>query len=185
MKNELGEINLIIGERDVGKTILCSNLIENLKFKGYSVAGIISPGIYHDGMKVGITAMNIKSGEQVKLADYSPGWDIENSLRVWRIISDAISWGNDVLNKSIPCDVLIIDEIGYLEFEKNNGWNKSFEILEKNGFKIAFVVVRKCFVESALLHWGKAQIIKIENVEKVDLVSENILHQIEIKLSGE
>lgn len=183
MKNELGKINLISGERGVGKTILCSNLIEKLKFMGYSVAGIISPGIYDNDVKVGITAMNIKSGEQVKLADFSPGWDIENSLRVWRMNSDAIPWGNDVLNKSIPCDVLMIDEIGYLEFEKNSGWNKSFEILEENGFKIAFVVVRKDLVESALTHWEKVQIINIENVEKVDLVSENILHQIEIKLS--
>jgi nucleoside-triphosphatase THEP1 len=182
MKIELGKINLISGERDVGKTILCSNLIENLKFKGYSVAGIISPGIYRDNVKVGITALNIKSGGKVKLADYSPGWDIENPLRIWKMNSDAITWGNDVLEKSIPCDALIIDEIGYLEFEKNSGWNKSFEILKENGFKIAFVVVRIDLVEAALSHWEKARIIKIENGDNVDLVSKIILHQIEISV---
>ena len=183
MKNELGKIILITGERDVGKTILCSTLIEKLKFKGYSVAGIISPGLYNGDVKVGITALDIKSGEKVKLADYSPGWDIENPLRIWKMNSDAISWGNNVLNKSTPCDVLIIDEIGYLEFEKNSGWNKSFEILKQKGFKIAFIVVRIDLMKAALSHWEKAQTVKMENGENVELISKNILHQIEINVT--
>jgi len=183
MNIELDKINIIIGERDVGKTTLCFYLIEKLKCLKYSVAGIISPGRYHDDVKVGINALNIKNGENVKLADYSPGWDIENPLRIWKMNSDAIPWGNDVLNKSIPCDVLIIDEIGYLEFEKGSGWNKSFEILEEKGFKIAFVVVRISLVEAARLHWEKAQILKLENGENIELVSKNILNQIEAKVT--
>jgi nucleoside-triphosphatase THEP1 len=180
MKIELGKINLITGERGVGKTILCSTLIEKMKIKEYSVAGIISPGLYHNDVKVGIKAINIKSGENVKLADYSPGWDTENPLRIWKMNSDAISWGNDVLNNSIPCDVLIIDEIGYLEFEKNSGWNNSFKILREKEFKIAFIVVRIDLMGAALSYWEKAQILKIENGENVGLISNKILHQIEI-----
>ena len=180
MKIELGKINLITGERDVGKTILCSTLIEKMKIKEYSVAGIISPGLYHNDVKVGIEAINIKSGENVKLADYSPGWDIENPLRIWKMNSDAIPWGNDVLNNSIPCDVLIIDEIGYLEFEKNSGWNNSFKILREKEFKIAFIVVRIDLMGAALSYWEKAQILKIESGENVDLISNKIFHQIEI-----
>jgi len=183
MKIESGEIYLISGERDVGKTIFCSKLIPKLKYKGYSVAGIISPGIYHNDVKIGISAISIKSGEIIKLAEYSPGWDIENPLRIWKMNAEAIPWGNDVLIKSIPCDVLIIDEIGYLEFEKNSGWNKTFEILEDKQFKIAFVVVRIDLVKEALSHWGKAQIIKLKNGENVDLISKNILHQIEINIT--
>ncbi len=183
MKIELGKINLIIGERDVGKTTLCFYLIEKLKLLRYSVAGIISPGIYHDEVKVGINALNIMSGEKVKLADYSPGWDIENPLRIWKMNSEAIPWGNDVLKKTIPCDVLIIDEVGYLEFEKNSGWNKSFEILEEKGFKIAFIVVRIDLIEAALSHWEKAQILEIKNGENVDLVTKKILNQIEINVT--
>jgi len=182
MKIKLVKINLITGERDVSKTILCSYLIEKLKFNGYSVAGIISPGIYRDEVKVGINALNIKSGEQVKLADYSPGWDVENPLRIWKMNSDAIPWGNDVLIKSIPCDVLIIDELGYLEFEKNSGWDKSFDILEEKQFKIAFVVVRENLVRAALSHWENAKLIKIKLGDNIELISQKILHQIEIKV---
>jgi nucleoside-triphosphatase THEP1 len=76
--------------------------------------------------------------------------------------------------------VLIIDEIGYLEFEKNSGWNNSFKILREKEFKIAFIVVRIDLMGAALSYWEKAQILKIENGENVGLISNKILHQIEI-----
>ena len=50
-------------------------------------------------------------------------------------------------------------------------------------FKIAFVVVRIDLVEAALLKWKKAQILRIENRENVDLISKNIIHQIEINIT--
>jgi len=181
MKIELGEINLITGERDVGKSILCSKVMEGLINLGYSVAGIVSPGIYRDNVKIGIRALDIKSGRKVKLADFSPGWDKEKSSRIWKMNSDAIPWGNHVLNKSVPCDILIIDEIGYLELENNGGWKKSFEILEGKLFKIAFIVIRKELVEVALSHWENAQVLILENTEDVDFIYKEILHQIELK----
>lgn len=181
MKIELGEINLITGERDVGKTILCSKLAEKLKNLDYSVAGIVSPGIYRDNVKIGITALDIKSGRKMKLADYSPGWDKENPSRIWKMNTAAISWGNRVLNKSVPCDILIIDEIGYLELEKNGGWKKSFEILEGKLYKMAFIVIRRELVEVGLSHWENAQVLLIESTKNMDFISKEILHQIELK----
>ncbi len=181
MKIALGEINLITGERDVGKTILCSKVMEELINLGYSVAGIVSPGIYRDNVKIGIRALDIKSGREVKLADFSPGWDKEKPNRIWKMNSSATPWGNHVLNKSAPCDILIIDEIGYLELEKNGGWKKAFEILEGKLFKMAFIVIRKELVEVALSHWGNAQVLILESTEDVDFISKEILHQVELK----
>jgi nucleoside-triphosphatase THEP1 len=181
MKIELGEINLITGERDVGKTILCSKIAEKFKNLGYSVAGIISPGIYHDNDKIGITALDIKSGRKVRLADFSPGWDKEKPSRIWKMNPAAIPWGNHVLSKSVPCEILIIDEIGYLELENNGGWKKSFEILEGKLFKMAFIVIRRELVEIALSNWENAQVIILESTEDVDFISKEILHQIKLK----
>jgi len=181
MKIKLGEINLITGERDVGKTTLCSELAENLINLGYSVAGIVSPGIYRNNVKIGISALDIKSGEKVKLADFSPGWDKEKPSRIWKMNSAAVPWGNDVLNKSVPCDILIIDEIGYLELEKNGGWKNIFDIFEEKLFKTAFIVIRKELVEVALSHWKNAQVVVLESTEDVDFISKDILHQIELK----
>jgi len=108
-----------------------------------------------------------------------PGWVIENPLRIWKIHSQSIPWGNDVLAKSLPCDVLIIDEIGYLEFEENSGWDKSFEILEEKQFGIAFVVVRESLVGAALSHWEKAKLIEIKSGDNINLISQKILDQID------
>ena len=181
MKIEFGKINLISGERDVGKTILCSKITEKLKNLRYSVAGIISPGIYRDNVKIGISALDIKSGREVRLADFSPGWDKENPNRVWKINAAAIPWGNHVLNKSVPCDILIIDEIGYLELDKKGGWKKSFEILDGKLFKMAFIVIRRELVEVALSHWENAQVLILESTEDVDFISKEILNQIRLK----
>ena len=181
MKIEIGEINLITGERDVGKSILCTKLIEKLINLEYSVAGIVSPGIYRDNVKIGISALDIKSGRKVRLADFSPGWDKEKPSRIWKINPDAIPWGNHVLNKSVPCDILIIDEIGYLELEKNGGWKKSFEIIGGKLFKIAFIVIRKELVKVALSHWENAQVVMLGKTENIDLISNDILHQIDLK----
>ena len=179
----LGKINIISGERGVGKTILCSNLKEELTRRGFSAAGIISPGIYFDNVKIGIAALNIKNGEKVKLADYSPGWDIDNPLRMWKINSGAIRWGNEVLKNSTPCDVLIIDDIGYLEFEKHTGWYRSIDLIKEEKFKIAFIVVRKDLVEIAHLYWKNAQIIKIENSSNIKYFLKSIIDQVMIEFN--
>lgn len=179
MEKIIGKVNIISGEREVGKTYFCSKLVEKLKLKGFSAAGIISPGIYHNNKKIGIASVNIKTGDKVKLADYSPGWDNEKPLRMWKINDDAIYWGNKVLSKSIPCDVLIIDELGFLELEENNGWDTSFEIINGNGYKIAFLVIRNDLLFAASLIWENSQIITIENGENIDLVLEKIINQIE------
>jgi len=181
MKIKISKINLITGERDAGKTIFCCNLVKKLKNSGFSVAGIVSPGIYHDNVKIGITAMDIKSGRKVRLADYFPGWDKEKPSRIWKMNANSIPWGNRVLNKSVPCDILIIDEIGYLELEKNEGWKKSFEILEEKLFKTAFIVIRRDLMKIALSHWENAQVLLIEEGENMDLITKDIVHQIELK----
>ena len=181
MKIKISKINLITGERDAGKTVFCCNLVKMLKDSGFSVAGIVSPGIYCDNVKIGKIARYIKSGREIQLADYSPGWDKEKPRRIWKMNANAILWGNHVLNKSVPCDVLIIDEIGYLELENNGGWKKSFEILEEKLFKTAFIVIRRNLLEIALSHWKNAQVLLIEEGENVDLVSKDIVRQIELK----
>ena len=64
------------------------------------------------------------------------------------------------------------------EISQNN-----MDYLKAEEFKIAFVVVRPNLMEVAHSYWEKANILEIENGENIDLVSKNILHQIEAKLT--
>ena len=183
MDFKLHKINIISGKKDVGKSILCANLIKELRVQDLSVAGIISPGKYIDKKKVGISAKNISTGDVIELATYSPGWDHENSDREWKINSKAIPWGNEVLKSIDSCEVLVIDEIGFLELEKNSGWKQVFQVVSESSFKISFIVVRSELISTALAHWVNANVIKIINKGQSEEVLASILDQVEIILA--
>ena len=175
----LGRINIITGVRDVGKTSFCLDLIEKMKNKNILVDGLISPGKFVGNKKVGIDVRRISNGISTKLAVYSPGWDSEKPKRVWKINKEAIEWGNHAIENIKPCDVFIIDEMGFLEFEKKMGWISAFQFLEKNIFKIAFIVVRPELVESALCKWKGSKVIKLTPSDNRKEIEKSILYQIE------
>ncbi len=45
-----------------------------------------------------------------------------------------LAWGNQVLRDSIPTDLLIVDEIGPLEFNQAIGWVSAFDVLARSLF---------------------------------------------------
>lgn len=185
MEFKLHKINLISGKKDVGKSILCANLVKELNNRDYSVAGIISPGKYNKNIKVGIFAKDISNGDMIELATYSPGWDPENLRRVWKINYDAIPWGNEVLKNINHCDVLIVDEIGFLELEKDSGWSRVFQVVSESTFNISFIVVRPELLSPALARWVNANVIKINDKDQSEAVLASILDQLKLYWPGD
>jgi nucleoside-triphosphatase THEP1 len=53
-----------------------------------------------------------------------------------------LEWGNLRLTQSVKTDLLMIDELGPLEFERQMGWTASFDLLKSGQFGIAMVVIR-------------------------------------------
>ena len=157
-RDKLAQICLITGDRDSGKTSLCKSIYFFAVKEGYDIKGIISPGIYKDGVKMGIRAENLSTRESVEFAEYRPGWDQEKPKREWKFFENALVWGNKVFASSTPTDILIIDELGFLEFEKNSGWTNAFAEIEKGEFTFAFVVVRKTLLPSALERFGTCDV---------------------------
>ena len=135
-------ICILSGEENIGKSTLCKQIIEYGKSRNITVSGIRSELEIVNNQKIAINSFNIKTGEMMNLAVYFPGWDKEKPERKWKFNREAINWGNDVLRRSVPTDLLIIDEIGYLELEKGEGWNECFNVLESNQYQLALVVIR-------------------------------------------
>ena len=162
----------------MGKTFFCQKLADELIKKGFSVKGIISYGVFKEGKKKSIIAINIATGNKIKLADFKPGWDPEKPIREWKINKAAILWGNEVLDNSVPCDVLIIDEIGFLEFEKNGGWKKVFDVVKTGLYNKAFVVIRPSLIKNALSIWGDAHVIKINTNDDVESKVQEQIYQL-------
>jgi nucleoside-triphosphatase THEP1 len=83
---------------------------------------------------------------------------------------EALEWGNNVIRNSVPTNILIIDELGYLEFEKNMGWISAFKVLEESDYASAVVVVRAGLLEKALEKFENAIVITVENPkQKIEL----------------
>ena len=60
----------------------------------------------------------------------------------FRFDPETLAWGNDVLSQTLPCHLLVVDELGPLELERGEGWVKAFDVLRKPNFVLALVVVR-------------------------------------------
>ena len=164
------EITIISGVRNIGKTNLCLLLIETLQKAGKDIKGIVSPGIYKHDRKVGIAVRDIASGKEREMAVFSPGWDPQRPEREWLFKMEVVRWANQQLKKAVPADYLLIDELGYLEFEEHRGWTNGLKILSGGLYKHAFVVIRPdlLVIAKERLHYKKKYLVE-ENTDLGEL----------------
>lgn len=175
-----GNILILTGERDSGKSRLCEEIVNELVRRGVNIKGILSPGEYKGGKKSGILCKEIASAEEKTLAQYFPGWDLNNPQREWLFNASAIEWGNDVLARSIPSEVLIIDEIGFMELEKNSGWTNALLALDSGEYKHALVVVRPSLLGLAHARYPQAKVREVSPLIPPD----NLFNEMVSLLSG-
>jgi nucleoside-triphosphatase len=142
------KIIVITGGRGAGKTTLCRKRIEAARFAGEDIGGIISPARFNGGEKTGIWAEKLRTGERRLLASLATGELSGHSLGPWTFDLQALEWGNQVIVTAPPCDLLVIDELGPLEFNQNMGWNATFEVLRCQNYKLALVVIRPECIEA-------------------------------------
>ena len=135
---------LVTGNRGSGKTTFCSHYSQEMKSQGWRVGGILSLPVFENGQKSAIEVMDLTSQERKIFATLTPGCPQDIILGIWAIKPEAIGWGNAIFKDAHTLDLLIVDELGPLEFMKGEGWYKAFEALNRVGVEIqqALVVVR-------------------------------------------
>lgn len=62
------QITLVTGAIGCGKTTYCRTQIDAARSAGLEVAGVLSPARFEQGIKVGIDALDLRSGELRPLA---------------------------------------------------------------------------------------------------------------------
>lgn len=142
-------IIVVTGPSGSGKTALCQRLVRSALRRGVSVRGILSPARWAGGVKVGIDARDLSTGEQRRLAEASDEAGGPTTFK-WRFHSDTLAWGMDVLRRSAPGDLLVIDELGPLELVRGEGWAGALDILRAGDYRQAVVVVRPELVQRFL-----------------------------------
>ena len=133
-------ITVLTGERQAGKTSLCKRIIDLAKARSAAVAGVVSPALFCNGYKEGISVVDLRSATSrllaTKQANPAPG------ELGYRFDETVLRWANDAIASSSPCDLLVVDEIGPLEVLQNHGFVAAFEVLQTGEYDLALVVVR-------------------------------------------
>ncbi len=174
MSEYQGRIILLSGELENGKTTLCLKLLEAAQASGYSAKGVICPPIYENEIKTGIDVLNVESREQRHLAILR-GSAIDGIYTTrWLFDQESINWGNEILLKAVPCDLLFVDELGPLEFERGEGWQNGLKAIDSRAYVLTIVVIRPRLIETALQRWPDARVITLTRENREEILTQLI-----------
>lgn len=162
-----GHIIVVTGWRVAGKTTFCKQAALHARNAGWRVAGILTPAVFENGEKIGIEVEDLVSGEKQLLAVRSTEGPSIMSIGQWHFDPEVFRWGNEVLQKAAPCDLLIIDEIGPLEFERKQGWTAGLDALDNGNFMLALVVIRPEYEKAFRARWPEAGVVTINTPGEV------------------
>jgi len=163
------KLTLISGESESGKTSFCCQAAGALKELGWDVAGIISPAVFNEGGKFAIDGLDLRSGEHRRLANLIADGDPLQGPKTkrWQFSMQALQWCNKALQNATPCDLLIIDELGPLEFDRGEGLLAGFEANDSRQFKASLTVVRTSLLERACDRWPDAEVLIINDIHSI------------------
>ncbi len=156
---------IVTGDRGAGKTTFCTRLIELARSAGKSIGGVVSPAVVVEGEKIGIDVIDLHTNERRRLADRFNAQNRGPNTQRWSFHADSVAWGNAVLRAATPCDVLIVDELGTLEFDRGEGWLAGLAALDAGDYRLGVVVIRPELLLRAQQRWPWARVFTIESVE--------------------
>jgi len=164
------DVNLwiVTGWRGSGKTTFCRALLQTARLSGWDAAGLLSPAVFRGGIKNSILAEDIRSGEKRLLAAAHPQTETDLALGEWFFDRNTLEWGNQMLQSSVPCDLLVIDELGPLELNLSLGWVSALEVIRTAQFRLALVVIRPELLEQAQHTLRPNRTIQMNQVNEVD-----------------
>jgi nucleoside-triphosphatase len=169
---------LVSGARGAGKTTLCQRLVDHLRRQGWQTAGVRSPAVLAHGRKTGIQVQDLRTGESRLLARSTADAASPVSTIRWAFDEQALRWGNDVLAGAVPCDLLVVDELGPLELQRGQGWLAGLAALDSGQYRLALLVMRPELLEAAQARWPGSEVITVDDVKAVDGTAAEVLGRI-------
>lgn len=159
--NSRDELNIVTGPSGAGKSLWCLKAEAQARAAGFEVSGLLSPAVYENRQKVGISLIDLKTRERRLLAIRKKTGQ-ENSECSWDFDERTIAWANQVLRDTYPSDVLFIDELGPLELIRGEGFREGLRILDEGWYESAFVVVRQSLLSIARQRWPHMQLFHLK-----------------------
>ncbi|GAK55221.1 ATPase [Candidatus Vecturithrix granuli] len=155
---------IVTGLSGSGKTMYCQQVIAAAKSAGWRIAGILSPPRFAEGQKTGIFAVDLASGATRLLASCVPVPDEIKGVRFgkWVFDRDALAWGNELLFNLPASDLLVVDEIGPLEFDLQQGWPVCFQAISRPFAAITLATVRPAYLPQLQTFWRESVTLHVE-----------------------
>ena len=153
---------LVAGKRGAGKTTWCASVAQNAAQHGVSVGGVLCPAVIEVGVKVGIDLVDLSTGERYALG--RPDADHCEGVRIgkWCLDAAGVERANQILDRAANAEVVIVDELGPLEFEQGSGFQAGVRLLDQHCPQTALVVIRPELVAAARNRWPHAEVLVIE-----------------------
>jgi nucleoside-triphosphatase THEP1 len=157
-----GRILLVTGPVGSGKTSHLEALAATARERGESIAGVLTSYRLENGRRAGLEICDLHTGRTRALA-----WAREASdpragpfdRARWRFDPVGLDWAARVLATSPPVDLLVIDELGPLEFDQGLGLSPALALLDRRAYDLAAVAVRHTRLEHARRRWPDARVV--------------------------
>ena len=136
-------ISVISGGRGAGKTTFCRGEIERWRKDGFRCAGVLQPGRFNEtGVKTGFSLVDVATGAEKFAGSDDPGIDLGTRLGKWTIDDGVFRWANESLASIREAGLIVVDELGPLEFRRHEGLTAAFDLLREADYHLALVVIR-------------------------------------------
>lgn len=132
---------LLIAPSGTGKTTACRRTADLAQARGLRTAGVVCPPVYHGEEKVAILLRDVSTGEERRLARRAGEGD-RPTVGQWVFDKQVVAWGNRLLENTGVSDLLLIDEIGPLELERDAGLTGALHALRGERYRLAVVSLR-------------------------------------------
>ena len=168
---------IVTGEVGCGKTQTCRAAAERLRDLGWVIAGVVSPGVWVGNQKVAIDALDLRTGHSRRLAERAgAGHALAGpATRGWHFDAETIAWCNSLLAGAIDCDLLVVDELGPLEFKSGEGLIQGVRAIDEGRFRLALLVVRPRLVQAARERWPGATLLYLNRPREIPARVEQML----------
>lgn len=158
-----GDLWIITGEFGAGKTRWCQQFLALARQAGWDAAGLLSPAVFEHGQKIAIDALDVRSGERRRLAVRRRAGEVTfETTPEWVFDEQTMAWGNILFRQALPCDLLMVDEIGPLELLEGKGWVAALEVIASRAYRLAVVVVRPSLLP-LVKKWQPQMIIQLQS----------------------
>jgi nucleoside-triphosphatase THEP1 len=151
----------ITGSSGAGKTSWCAHTAQQARAEGLTVSGLLCPAVFSQGEKVGIDLVDLATGERQRLGIREDAKNKGIQVGCWYLDPATLAWGNEILRQLDHADLVILDEIGLLEFEHGAGFQEGLRLLDEVRYKMALVVVRPTLLPAARARWPHAQVLDL------------------------